>query len=161
MVTPSNPSHEGYCIIQPVIDLAHPSLDQTSSRDDSESTGSPQRGKRGGGALDGPPDPPPPPPSQGGSVIDPLGSSRRRITERAAQAQAEGGDAGPLGGAPDHVAAAGNKEDGVGGPGEDWVAGEAVAYEGEADVGAVALDEEREDAVYGGVGGYGGGEDVA
>lgn len=141
---------EGQRVVYLVVDLAHPAVG-APGRGDDDATGRPERRQGQSSGLDGPPCAPPAPP---GLLVE-------HLVPCAGPTHGRRGEAGPLCGAPDHVAASRGDESGVGAPGEDAVAGEAVADVGEANVGAVALDPEREQPVHGDVGGEGGGEDVA
>ncbi len=130
-----------------VVHVPEPADGRAGPRDDAQAASGPERGDGDGGALDGPPGPAPPAADavvEGGLLLP--GDGGR-------------GDAEPAGPSPDHVAGAEVEQGGVGGPALDLDEGggagarEPVGDVLQADVGAVALNQQRHDAVHGHVGG--------
>lgn len=133
-------------VIHAIIDAPKPTARRTRLRDNAQATGSPERRNSNSSTLDRPPGPTPPAANMLRQGVLVLPSHR------------DGGGAEPAGPAPHHVSGAEVQQGSVGGPaldlGEDGGdAREPVGHELQADVGAVALDEQRDGAVDGDVGG--------
>ncbi len=134
-------------LINTIIYRPQPALRRSSSRNDAQSTSSPQGSQGDSSSIDGPPGPSTPAP--------------RGLVEGDLLPVCRWGEVQPLRHAPDHVAGADGQEEPIRDISRRRMPREAVGDVCEADVTAVAVDDEGEDAVHGHVRGEEDGVDVA